>query len=462
VSWQISAALGEDFWMNKFEKIWLTVFFIELFVGGGGRLIDFGFISIRQILFIGLLLIYVYRIIKEKAIFNKEINMFFRLNPVAIGVYLLIGWFVVSSLVGIIHHNPKGVIVTDFLRVLFFIVYFPLAYYISKDRFSLGSIIKILKYSALVVALFTIIVSLVGKTFFAGDNFIYFYNFMNSWTHGDLFFRPSNAVFYKSSFFVLIGLIISLNDLLDKKYTKIDIAIIVLGSISIIWSETRGFLFAFMLSVLMILIVDIKVVTDPVKGAAAKLQALIKSKQFIKKFVILLVIIIAVPNLYNYMTLSRFQTVKVEDTSKKNVHHKKVVPEVNDESVNSRMKFIIASKDILKHPSNLIVGAGYGTSIGGRINGIEMSFLEILDEQGIIGLAAWCFLFLIVYVNYYVAYKKGQKLSTLEIAMMSAFMGVLLLTNINPFINNPIGIIFLLVLLVVSQTKKESNLKGDS
>lgn len=453
-------ALGEDIRMNKFERIWLTIFFIELFVGGGGRLIDFGFISIRQILFIGLLLIYVYRIIKEKAIFNKEVNMFFRFNPVSIGVYLLIGWFVVSSLVGILHHNPKGVIVTDFLRVFFFIVYFPLAYYISKSRFSLGSIIKILKYSALVVALFTIIVALVGKTVFAGENFIDFYNFMNSWTHGDLFFRPSNAVFYKSDFFVLIGLIISLNDLLDKKFTKIDIALIVLGSISIIWSETRGFLFAFMLSVLMILIVDIKVVTDPIKGAAAKFRALIKSKQFIKKFIILLVIIVAVPNLYNYMTLSRFKTVNVEN--KAHNGHKKTVQTVNDESVNNRVKFIMASKDILKHPTNLVVGAGYGTSIGGRINGIEMSFLEILDEQGIIGLAAWCFLFLIVYVNYYVAYKKGQKLSTLEVALMSAFMGVLLLTNINPFINNPIGIIFLLVLLVVSQSKKESSLKGDS
>ena len=69
------------------------------------------------------------------------------------------------------------------------------------------------------------------------------------------------------------------------------------------------------LSVLMIMILDIKVIVDPIKGLR-KLQILVKSKQFIKKFVILLVIIIAVPNLYNYMTLSRFQTVKVEDTVK--------------------------------------------------------------------------------------------------------------------------------------------------
>ena len=62
--------------MNKFEKILLTLLFIELFIGGGGRLIDFGLLSIRQVLFIILLLTFVYRIFKNKAFFNKEVNTF--------------------------------------------------------------------------------------------------------------------------------------------------------------------------------------------------------------------------------------------------------------------------------------------------------------------------------------------------------------------------------------------------
>jgi O-antigen ligase len=82
-------------------------------------------------------------------------------------------------------------------------------------------------------------------------------------------------------------------------------------------------------------------------------------------------------------------------------------------------------------------------------------------EQGLIGLAIWFFLFLIVYLNYYSAYKKGQKLTVLEISLLSVFMGVLLLTNINPFINNPIGISFFLIMLVISQLKKESSASGE-
>lgn len=449
--------------MNKFEKILLTLFFIELFVGGGGRLIDFGILSIRQALFFLLILTYAVRIFKEKAIFNKNINTFFRFTPVTIGIYILIIWFVISSLVGIMHHHPTGAVVTDFLRVVFFVVYFPLAYYVSKERYQVERIINILKYSALAVSFFTIIITLLGKTVFI-SNFYVFYNFMNSIMNDDLFFRPSNSVFYKSQFFVLIGLVISLNDLLNIKYSKIDIAIIIFGSISLIWSETRGFLLSFMLSVLMILILEVKVIVDPIKGLSQKIKSLIKSRSFIKKIVILLIILLAVPSLYNYMTLARFQTAKVEEIPQAKAEvkqDKKVKEKVNDESVNARVKFISASKAILIHPTNLILGTGYGTTIAGRITGIEMSFLDILVEQGLIGLTLWVFLFFLVYYNFYKAYKKGLKLSALDISLMSAFMGILLLTNINPFINNPIGISFFILLLVVSQNRKESAPKGE-
>ncbi|MGZ4160616.1 MAG: hypothetical protein ACXVNF_07470, partial [Neobacillus sp.] len=302
--------------MKKFEKILLTLFFIELFVGGGGRLIDFHVVSIRQVLFLLLLVAYIVRIIKEKAIFNKEINTFIRVNPVTIGIYMILGWFVISSLIGVLHHHPVGVVVQDVFRVCFFVLYFPLAYYISKDRFPVQRIITILKYSALTVAIFTIVVSLLGKTVFSGNSFPSFYNFMNWLMNDDLFFRPSNSVFYKSHFYVLVGLILCLNDLLNKNFRKIDIAVVILGSISLIWSETRGFLLAFMLSILFIIILDAKVIVGPIKGLTKKLQKLIQSKQFIKKFVILILVMVAVPILYQNMTLERFgQTTGYHSTT---------------------------------------------------------------------------------------------------------------------------------------------------
>ncbi len=445
--------------MNKFEKILLSVFFIELFVGGGGRLIDFGFVSIRQVLFILLILTFIFRIFKERAIFNKGINTFFWMTPITIGIYLLIAWFVMSGLIGAVKGHSIGAIVTDFFRVSFFVVYFPLAYYISRERFSIQRIITILKYSALAVAIFTITISLLGKTVYSGDNFKPYYDFLNVVMHHDLFFRPSNSVFYKSHFYVLVGLIIALNDLLNKEYSKLNIALVLFGLISVLWSETRGFLLAFMLSLILIIVLDVKVIVDPIKGLVSKILKLFNSKLFLKKFAILLVVIVSVPFLYKNMTLERFAETTVEQTQNENQlqtqsEDMRAEPEVNDISVNARMKFILASKDILVKPVNLIFGTGYGTEIAGRVDGIEMSFLDILVEQGLIGLALWGYLFLMIYYNYFVSHKRGKKFTSLDISLMASFMGVLLLTNINPFINNPIGICFFLVLLVVSQQRK--------
>jgi hypothetical protein len=449
--------LGEEFFMNRFEKILLTIFFVELFIGGGGRLIDFGFLSIRQVLFILLMGTFLFRIIKDKAFFNKEINTFIRLNPVTIGVYLLLGWFLVSSLIGFINGHSLSIIIMDLFRVIFFVAYFPLSYYISESRFSKSRVILLIKYSALLVAIFTITIDLLGKTVFSA-NFYPFYMFMNTIMNDDLFFRPSNSVFYKSHFFVQIGLIISLNAVLNKKYTRLDIANIILCAISVLWSETRGFLLAFMVSALVIIILDVKVIVDPIKELKNKIKAFISTKQLLVKTSILVLIIISVPFMYKYMTLERFHTgeenkpAPIEEQDGKKHKERE---QINDVSVNTRMEFIKDSKDILfGNVRYLVVGTGYGMEIAGRVNGIEMTFLDILVEQGIIGLGVWLFLCLIVFYNYYSAYRQGIRLSGTDISLMAAFMGALLLTNINPFLNNPIGIMFFLIMLILSQNKK--------
>jgi hypothetical protein len=436
--------------MNKLEKMVLTIFFVELFVGGGGRLIDFGVLSIRQVLFIILILTFLFRILKEKTCLNQEVNTFLRLNSVTVGIYLLIGWFFISAVIGFSNRHATSIIAMDFFRVSFFAAYFPLAYYISEERFSKERIISILKYCALSVAIFTILIALLGKTTFS-SNFEPYQAFWKHFMNDDLLFRRSHSVFYKSHFYVLLGLILSLNDVLSKKYSKIDIFNIILCSISIFWSDTRGFSIALMVSVLMIVIFDIKIITDPIKGIAGKMQAVVKKPQLIKKTIILLLITATVPFLYHYTTLERFgqNTASTNSGTKYNT-------EVNDTSVGVRIEFLKASKDILLgNPVHFIFGQGYGTEIAGRVNGIEMSFLDIWVEQGAFGLGIWLFLCVLVFYNYYKGYKRGMEIKTIDRSLLGSFVGVLLLTNINPFINNPIGIVFFLLMLIFSQKPSE-------
>lgn len=432
--------------MNKFEKVLLTLFFIELFVGGGGRLIDFGVLSIRQVLFIILIAVFILRIIRERAIMDLETNTFFRLNPISVGIYGLFIWFAASAVIGWINGHALSTIATDFLRVSFFAAYFPLAYYISETRFSKERIITILKYCAFAVAVFTVLLALLGKTVFS-DNFQPYKHFWLDLFGDDLLFRPSYSVFYKSHFYVFVGFIVSLNALLSKKFSKVDILNMILCPISIFWSETRGFLFAIMVSVLMIMVIDIKILTDPIKGFSRKIKAVFQHSQVMKKSLILLAITIAVPFLYHYMTLERFEKATPAADAAQG--------EINDTSASVRVEYFKYSKELLtENPDILIIGSGYGTEIAGRVTGIETSFLDILVEQGIVGLSIWLYLCLLVFYNYLTAHKRGSLIERDDRSLMGIFMGVLLLTNINPFINNPIGIVFFLVLLVLSQNVK--------
>ena len=442
---------SETILMNKFEKILLTLFFVELFIGGGGRLIDFDFLSIRQVLFIGLTLTFLFRIIREKAYTNLEVNTFFRMNPITVGIYLLIGWFFVSALIGFGNGHAPSHIITDFFRVSFFAVYFPLAYYISETRFSKQRVIKILKYSAFAVGVFTILTNLLGKTIFYND-FEWYRQFLLSFMNDDLIIRNNYSIFYKSHFYVFVGFILALNAVLSKKYTKIDLFNTFLCALSLLLSETRGFLLAIMVSVLMILLMDVKIAIDPVKGMTQKIVAVVRNSQLMKKSIVLLLISISMPLLYQYMTLERYE----QSSNVQNENDSRSLSDVNDTTLNVRFEFILDSKEILlDNPVDFIVGSGYGTEIAGRVEGIEMSFLDILVEQGALGLAIWFFLFLLVFYNYYYAYKRGVSITNVDRSLIGIFLGVLLLTNTNPFINNPIGIVFFLVVLILSRNEKE-------
>ncbi len=437
----------ERIYMNNFEKLLVTVFFIEVFVGGGGRLfVDFGFLSLRQVLFIGLILTFIFRIIKEKAYTNLEVNTFFRMNPVTIGVYLLIAWFFVSAIVGYSNGHSPSDIVTDFFRVSFFAAYFPLAYYISEDRFTKQRIITILKYCVFGVAVYTILIALLGKTVFSA-NFEPYKQFLKSIMTDNIVLRPSHSIFYKSHFFVFVGFILSLNAFLSKRFTKIDIVNIFLCALSLFWSETRGFLLAIMAALLMLIVIDVKIASDSSKGIVNKVKSLGRNSALIKKSIILLLISFSMVFLYKYMTLERYEETITESESLENV---------NDTSINIRLEYYEDSKRILSEsPANFLLGTGYGTAIAGKTWGIEMSFLDILVEQGTLGLLLWFFLFFLVYYHYYSANKQGAVLTDVDRSFAAIFFGVLLLTNTNPFINNSIGITYLLIILILSRQMKE-------
>ncbi|MDW5523704.1 O-antigen ligase family protein [Carnobacterium maltaromaticum] len=439
--------------MNRFEKLLISAFFIELAIGGGGRLLEFGPLSIRQLLFVLLLVTFFYRIIRTKNIFNSEVNTFFSKDTTTIAMYLLLVWIVVSTAIGVLNHHPVSVIAMDMFRVSFLGLYFPLAYYISNERYKKEWIIEIIKWGALFGALLTIGIDITGK-FILTNNFGDFYVWINNLFQDDLFFRPSRGVFYKSHLFIMFGLIISFHQILNKKWSFINVANVLLCTISIIWSETRGLLIAFLGATFFIACIDSYIFVRPIKGLYSKLKKSF-SRPNVQKIIACMAVLIIVPIFYTQMTQARFPA---DDATQLNhnlsTKRKKEISKENDVSVATRVYLLDESKKILTaSPKNLIFGTGYGTKIGNRLTGIEMSFLDIWVEQGIIGVILWISVCMLIFLNFNKAYKINLYIDNDNIGIMACAIALLLLTNINPFINNPIGIGFVLFALVVSRNE---------
>lgn len=440
--------------MNRFEKLLISIFFIELAIGGGGRLIELGPLSIRQILFVLLLGTFFVRIIKTKSIFNSEVNTFLGKDLTTISVYLLIIWIIISGALGVVYHHPIGTVAMDVFRVSFIGLYFPLAYYISNKRYKKEWVIEIIKWSAFVGAIFTLGIDITGK-FILNNNFGDFYVWINNLVQDDLFFRPSRGVFYKSHLFILFGLIISFHQILNKKMNFINIANVILCTVSIIWSETRGLLIAFLGATFFIACLDSYIFVRPIVGMFNKIKKSFKRPN-VQKIIACLAVFILVPMLYTQMTQARFPAEQ-QTSSHKVTNNKKTAKPDADESVATRVYLLSESKKILtSSPKAMVVGSGYGTQIGNRLTGIEMSFLDIWVEQGIIGVILWLLISLMVFFNFNKSYQISKKINSNDIAIMACTIALLLLTNINPFINNPIGISFLLFALVVSRNELKS------
>ncbi len=436
--------------MNRLEKWLLTILFFELFAGGGGRQIEFGPISIRQLLFILLLVSYGSRLISNRETRVELKELLINKNLVAILSISLLIWIGVSTLIGIINGHQLGEVIKDSLRVSYIILIFPFWTYIRTDRFPIEKVISVLKIATLAVSIGTIIIGLCGKYFFVND-FKYFYQFINELLPADLFFRPSRGVFYKSHFIVLFGLILSSNNFISNRVKKIDMAILILASVSIIYSETRGLYIGYLLALLAILLTN-GFIYYFAKAKGRKVSK--KNKKLIVPVIFYLCAFTIVPTLYNSSTQSRFndsidQSNIFESNKKTTSKTGGGSKQVNDVSVNMRVYLFEESAKIIKKSStNAIIGNGYGSVIGSRTDGIEMTFLDILVEQGIIGVLLWLG-FSLLPAFYYLAYIfRHSDLDSTSVALLACVLTMIVITNINPFLNSPIGLGFLLPVII--------------
>lgn len=423
----------------------LFAFFFELFAGGGGRLIAIGPVSIRQEMFAFVLFVFIIRFFINKQTRLEVSNYFFKHNTAVFWLSLLmVVWIVFSAICGVTYHHPIGMVITDSFRVIFVIMIIPIIYYIDENRFTKKDFLNVLFWATLFVSLLTIIISVWGKLL---DNhqFYYFYRTANSLIPADLFFRPSRGVFYKSLFLVLFTLIIASVEFMNHNLTKFHALIAVFGAIAVVLSETRGLYLGYLIGLLVYLLVRFVI------RVWGKPKHVLNYRRIIRNVVFLIVAIGATLYFYTNSTISRFSVPDDSPAPELNIPNESGKGQIHDSSMNVRVVLLHDSvKLVKKSPTNLFFGNGYGTTIGKRKTGIEMTFIDIMVEQGLVGVLIWLAFSLLPLLYYFKAFLKHHDLENDDIALLGCTLAMIVMTNINPFLNSPIGLGFLLPVIVVS------------
>jgi len=379
----------------------LLLFVLDLYLLGGGRVIDFGGITLRMILF---------TIISLMAIFmmllTKEINSL-ALNSIicALGV-LLVGMFF-----SVINNNSKegSVNITAYSFVIL-----PFAFSYFKNRLFIF-LDNSIRFSAMLLSS-----SYLMFIYFVYMGKVSILNVFDYLPESEIFLRGEGALIYKGFVFILIG---ALHLVIVKRgsaiFRYIGVLVCLLAAIATL---TRGFVISFAVVILIYSFFNAKTLT---------------CKYFIISLVLLLPII-AYVFFPLYFSRADSDNVRLGDLS---------------EFIN------YLNEDIVR----MFLGGGVSVFLGERPS-IENSYMDIILRFGLVGASFLLLVFFIIWARYLQIMRLNiQSVDKSKVNWL--FYSVLLLyiqSNFNPYITNYIGGTFVLFVLVYFDAFLKDNLLSKS
>lgn len=296
--------------------------------------------------------------------------------------------FLFNIAIGLINGAPISMIIEDIKPFSYIFILPFLIILINSDKV-INVINKILRFGPLMLAciyiLYLIIVRSLGIVTFGEV-------YDASETQSDFMFRGTRGeLFYKGFIYLPIGFLFWLK---KKKY----LPLFIIG-IAIYYTLTRGFYIITLIGIIMFLFSTRK---------NAKQKLIIGGLCFF-----LLVCVLMILPLIQMDDRASGDQIRILTT-------KQVFEEINAFSV--------------------IIGHGYGIGVPVREIHMENSYLEIFHKSGVLGLGFWYYLFFCIYRYYLKTTNKNitmlYYIGTVMIYIQSLF---------NPFINNSIGMGFVLI-----------------
>ena len=383
---------------GKFGPLLVLLMITELCLGGGGRFTALGYVSLRMVLFAIALMVTAHSFITKKATLPPEtIKLTF-----GFGVMVCLG-----IIIGRMNNSNLTHLVEDVKPLSYFLM-LPF-FYLTVEKESIPVIEKVIRISALFMGLvFLILVALINAGLIPFHSF-----YQATLASEELFYRGELTFFYKGFLFFGVGAIYYFfTGTSTRRYWIISLLVL-----AIVVSATRGLLFSLALT-------------------SATYFFFLKSysKALVRLAVAGLILIWG----STLITAgSRWVDAKQTGTS-----YQKASPNVFGDRNYSDNGRIAQIKEVTQRLSisSALVGHGFGNGIPSRPVHMEISYLEILHKQGLVGLVFWGLFAAAILKQYREAVPSPSANAFLFSAL---FIFIESLTN--QYINNPIGLSMLLL-----------------
>jgi hypothetical protein len=379
-----------------------TVSLLELFIGGGGRLTAIGPVSLRMVLFAFCLCATLIAIL-----FPRRRSDGVLLAMTLVLIYLLV--HVASLVVGAINGSNASQMLTEFQQSLYWLAapFFALMVQSEDDVRRYARIVQIAGvtlacvYLAILTGLITGVLSLRLIRSIISPS-------------GEVAFRSGEFFIYKG--FVYMGIAIVFFVAIRGKYW---IPLATLAAFAMVFTFTRGFVISASAAVLMMLCFQGR------WRAAVPALTLIAAAAFL---------------VWIYLPSTDTEVLGKHDSS------------TNQRLEDMTYMFYHA------RPTTFLFGEGYGSLINNRF-GIENTFLWALWKLGTIGLLFW--MIPISLCIYYYSKIPDRRTNPLANAYLFGTVLVYVQTGTNPFLNNPIGLSFVMLaifsLRILARPARQNN-----
>ncbi len=426
--------------MKKCLKILLYMIIIEAILGGAGRFFAVGNLSIRMALYGAAFFVYILCLIIDR----KNITISFKSIDINLMLIILFWiWIVFSAANGyFVSKNGLSQIVGDITGFASLILIFPFTYAFRNKR-DVDIVTMIVAVSVIIQAFVILLIHYglgMGILNFDGLNSLLQRLYIGNMAR---IVPDSIRIFFKSSIYLQVGFLILLSMVVKEVSRKRQIILyisLIIVSYALILSFTRGFwLPAFVTTAVYIIFKGIK--------------------RFIKPVAIILggiVLMMGITSLVYgninvaYSIAARTGIIHIKQDAATNEITTVSTDDVTDMSLQYRDKLKKAMFVQIKR--NPVLGNGFGVvlkEIGQQESHSEYMFYDIWMEMGLIGLVIYISMFIVLIIKYLNIRKTRLNISELRFIdeHIVAMAGVVLASTTNPFLNNPIGITYLIIVI---------------